>query len=171
MAAEQSIVMPKIEYEVVTYIGSETVFKGMVLPIPRVLLYFLNKAELMVMTVILEDTIQHKDCYLTVKEFAIRLKMSVPAVSNALYQLRKRGLLMERGNGKRGNGRLRVLNYKTIQYLNDLVEGEDPGVYTRIRKATIKTEISNLTKADIALSYDGRVLPANHDPAEEEEYD
>lgn len=165
------IVFPTIKYEVIATVEEEEVFQGMVLPIPRVLLYYLNHNELIIVSCILEMVNETGICALTTREIAARLKISVPSLTNALYSLRKAGLLLEQPNGKRGAGRLRKLNFEAIQHLNDLVEGEDPGVYVRIRKATKKIDITHLTKEDINQAYDNKVLPPDHDPAEEEEYD
>jgi len=167
---QQGITLPTVEYKVVAEVKQQEVFNGMVLPIPRVLIYFLRHYELMLVATILEESIANGECSLTVKELSIRLKISTPSISASLYELRRRGLLLERNNGRRGNGRTRILNYKTIQHLNDLVEGEDPGIYCRIRNASKKIEINNLTKQDVNMAFDNNILPTGHDPAEEEEY-
>lgn len=165
------IVLPKISYEVITKVENDTVYDGMIIPIPRVMIYFLTHTELIIFSTILEDSIKEGCCTLTVRELSARLKITLPTISASLYRLRKMGLLLESPNGKRGAGRTRRLNYSTIQHLNDLVEGEDPGIYVRIRKATRKTAIENLTKEDIQEAYDNKVLPPDHDEWEEEEYD
>lgn len=168
---KNGIVLPQVKYEVLATIEETQVFHGMVLPIPRVLVYYLKHHELMVVSTIIEETNETGTCALTVKELSAKLKISIPSLSNCLYSLRKVGLLLEEPNGKRGGGKLRKLNYSTIQHLNDLVEGEDPGIYTRIRTATRKTDISHLTKEDVHKAYDNKVLAPDHDPIEEEEYD
>ena len=168
---KNGIVFPKVKYEILATVDHEQVFNGMVLPIPKVLLYFLNHNELMVVSTIIEETTNNGECALSVRDFANQLKISTPTLSNTLYGLRKAGLLLETPNGKRGGGRIRKLNFSAIQHLNDLVEGENPGIYTRIRKATRKIDITKLTKADVMKSYDNKVLAPGHDPAEEEEYD
>lgn len=165
------IILPKVKYQILATVEEEEVFQGMVLPIPKVLLYYLTHNELLLVSTILEETSEHGSCALSVKELAIRMSISIPTVSSSLYSLRKAGLLQEAPNGQRGAGRIRKLNYKTIQHLNDLTEGEDAGIYIRIRKATRKTDIMHLTKDDIQNAYDNKVLPPDHDPAEEEEYD
>lgn len=167
----QGIAVPKIEYRVVAEVGMEEVFTGMVLPIPRALLYFLSHSELMVLSVILEESFRTEGCFLTTKEIAKRIKASAPTVTNTLCSLRQMGILLERGNGQAGSGRIRKVNYKAVQTLNDLVQGEDPGIYSRIRKATRKKDIRLITKDDLQQAYDTHVLPPDHDPAEEEEYD
>lgn len=168
---KSGIVFPKVQYQVMATVEHEEVFNGMVIPIPKVLLYYLTHNELMVISTILEDTIANGECSLTVRDLATKLKISTPTLSNTLYGLRKAGLLLEAPNGKRGAGRIRKLNFKAVQHLNDLVEGENPGIYTRIRKATRKIDITHLSKEDIEKSYDNKVLAPDHDPAEEEEYD
>lgn len=165
------IVLPKVKYQVLATVENEKVFNGMVLPIPKVLVYYLTHNELMIVATILEETNEYGECASSVKELAVKMKISAPTVSSCLYSLRKVGLLQEAPNGKRGAGRIRKLNYTAIQYLNDLVEGEDPGIYIRIRKATRKTNIMSLTKDDIRNAYDNHILEPDHDPAEEEEYD
>lgn len=168
---KNGISIPKVKYEVTALVETDQVFDGMVLPIPKVLLYYLNHNELMIVATILEETTENGECSLTVRDLAIKLKLSIPTISNVLYALRKQGLLIESPNGKRGAGRIRKLNFKAIQHLNDLLKDENPGVFTRIRKATRKTDVSNLTRADIEKSYDHKVLAPEHDPAEDEEYD
>lgn len=168
---KNSILVPKIQYEVTAMVVPEQVFNGMVVPMPKVLLYYLNHNELMIVATILEETTNNGECVLTVREMAIKLRLSVPTISNVLYALRQQGLLTEAPNGKRGAGKVRMLNFKAIQHLNDLLKDENPGVFTRIRKATRKKDVSKLTKADIEKSYDHKVLAPVHDPAEEEEYD
>lgn len=165
------IVLPKVKYQILATVEEEEVFQGMVLPIPKVLLFYLTHNELLLVSTILEETSEHEICALSVKELSVRMSISIPSVSTSLYSLRKMGLLLEAPNGQRGAGRIRKINYKTIQHLNDLVEGEDTGIFARIRKAARKTDIMHLTKTDIQNAYDNKVLPPNHDPAEEEEYD
>lgn len=169
--SKNSILVPKVKYEVMATVEPQQVFSGMVIPIPKALLYYLNHNELMVVATILEDTTNNGECNLTVRDLAIKLKISIPTISNVLYTLRKQGLLIESPNGKRGAGRIRKLNFKAIQHLNDLLKDENPGVFTRLRKSTRKIDIANLTKEDIEKSYDNKVLAPDHDPAEEEEYD
>ena len=164
------IVLPKVKYEILATVETEEVFDGMVIPMPKVLIYFLSKNELMVVSTIMGEANENGECALSVQELAIKMRLSVPTLSNCLYSLRKIGLLLETPNGKRGGGRIRQLNYPAIQHLNDLVEEEDPGIYARIRKATRKINILNLTKDDVKSAYDTHVLEPGHDPAEEEEY-
>lgn len=171
MALKSGIVLPSVKYEIVATVDEEQVFDGMVLPLPKVLIYFLNRNELLVLATILEDSLERGECRLTVKELGKRVCLAIPTMTAALYSLRKIGLLLEQPDGRRGAGRVRKLNYAAIQHLNDLVADEDHGVFTRIRKATRKVHIMNLTKADIHEAYDNHVLPPDHDPAEEEEYD
>lgn len=168
---KNGIILPEIKYEVVATVEHHQVFHGMVLPIPKVLVYYLNNAELKVVSMIIEETNDQGFCALSVIELAAKLKMSTIKLSSCLQSLRKIGLLLEMPNGRRGNGKMRKLNYEAIQHLNDLVEGEDPGVYSRIRKASRKFDISHMTKEDILNAYDNKVLAPDHDPIEEEEYD
>ena len=40
------IVLPKVKYEILATVETEEVFDGMVIPMPKVLIYFLSKNEL-----------------------------------------------------------------------------------------------------------------------------
>lgn len=165
------IALPKITYQILASVEEEEVYRGMVLPLPRVLVYYLNHNELLIVTTIFEYTRDFGECALSVKEMAAKLKLSIPTISNCLYSLRKISLLQEMPDGRRGAGKIRKLNYEAIQHLNDLCEDEDPGIYLRIRKATKKKDILHLTKEDVREAYDNKILEPEHDPAEEEEYD
>lgn len=166
-----NLVFPKIKYEISASVECETVFTGRILPIPKVLLFYLTHKELLIFVTIMEEVNKNGECELSVKEMAKKTKISIPTLSTCLYNMRKVGLLLERPNGHRGSGRIRRINYQTVQHLNDLVEGEDLGVYVRIRKATRKTVIDNLTKSDIKGAYDNFVINPEDDPIEAEEYD
>ena len=167
-----SIVMPKIKYEVTAEVDTETKFTGKITPMPTVLIYFLTHMELSIISLILEETYENGGCDLSVIDIALRLAVTTPTISAALYKLRKNDLLLEERNmNVKGLGRRRLLNFEAIQHLNDLVEGEDPGIYARIRKATRRSSILRLTKEDIRCAYNNKILPPDHDPEEEEEYD
>lgn len=170
-ASKSQIVIPKVTYQIVTNVVAKSVFNGGILPLPRVLVYFLNHNELLVVSTIFEESGPDGECALTVKQIAKRLQLSTPSVSAALYNLRKIGVLLEVPNGKRGSGKNRMLNYKAIQHLDNLLENEAVGVYPRVRTATRKTNILNLTKADIKNAYDNQVANPEYGPEEEEEYD
>lgn len=165
------IEIPKVEYKIVADIDYNIAFEGMVLPIPKVLVYYLTKIELHVLSIILEECMSQEYSTMTVKGVSKKLKASVVSVSNALYFLRKGGLILEAPNGRKGGGRMRKLNFETIQHLNDLAEGEDVGIFARIRKLTKKKTIINITKDDIKTLYNHVIHEPGDDIAEEEEYD
>ena len=171
LSKKETIMMPEITYVVVPSVEMKPKFTGAITPMPTVLINLLTHLQLKIITIILEESYRNGRCTLTIEEIALRLATTHQTVSNALKSLRKRGLLLEVPYNNKRIGKLRELNFKTIQHVNDLVEGEDPGVYARINKATRRTAIENLTKEDIRNAYDNKVLPPDHDPAEEEEYD
>ena len=170
LSKNETIMMPEITYTVVASAEMKPQFTGAITPIPTALINLLTHYELKVFAIILEESYKTGRCALSILEIATRIATTTPTVSNTLKKMRKRGLLLETSNGLK-SGKLRQINFKTIQHLNDLVEGEDPGVYARISRATRRTAIENLTKEDIHNAYDNKVLPPGHDPAEEEEYD
>lgn len=162
------ISIPKIKYRVIAEAEDEEVFKGMVVPLPTVLIHFLMSNELKIVSAIIEDSIAEGDCALTYKELKLRLNISVPSIASAMKRLRLMGIVSE---GHTKTTRVRHIDYKVVQHLNDLVEGEAPGVMERIRNITRKHRIIDIKKADILKAYDERLLPPDHDPEEEEIYD
>lgn len=165
------IVIPEIQYTVTAEVDMKTKFIGKITPMPTVLMHILTHLELKIIAIIMEETCREGKCVLLLKDFVKYLNHTQPAISTAMGALRKRGLLIESRNGKNATKKIRALNFEAVQHLNDLVEGEDPGIYARIARATRKIDILHLTKEDIRNAYDNKVLPPDHDPAEEEEYD
>ena len=165
-----SIVMPKIKYEIVATAEMKTKFTGEITPIPTVLLYILSYNELKLFSAIMDSHYKYGKCTLTMDELAMRMRSTRPSINSALCTMRTRGLLLEEPYG-RGNRKARMLNFKAIQHISKLVDGEDPRIYARIASSTRKTDIMSLTKEDIRNAYDNKVLHPDHDPAEEEEYD
>lgn len=162
---------PEITYKIQADVNFKQEFHGAIVPIPTVLIYFLNHNELRVFSLILEQTLTKGECNLKITQMGKIIKIHAAAVSAALSSLRYLGLLLETPNGSQGSGRIRKINYKNLQRLNDLIDGEDPGIYSRIRKATRKRTLTSLTKEDIKAAYDNRIVNPEDDPAESEEYD
>lgn len=165
------LMIPKVQYYIAAEAKVDAVFSGMVMPIPKVLIYYLHSTELMILTLIMEECNDTGYCYFTNPEMSVRLGLSPVSIGIGLQSLRKMGLLAERPNGSQGAGRARRINYDTVQYLNDLMEGENPGVLVRVRKRFSRRSILKITKADIKNAYNNKLLDPDHDPAEEEEYD
>lgn len=162
---------PKVRYEVMAIVEEEKVFTGDVVPVPRFMIYYLNKNELLVAISIMEDVRNYGECWMTYRNFAKRLKISITAFSNSLKNLRRLGIVKESAGRFRSRGVKLEVDYAALQHLNDLVEGENPDVFELIRKISRKTVIKNISKADILKAYNNNILPPDHDPAEEEEYD
>lgn len=169
---KSGLILPKIMYQIVATVEQEEVYNGMTIPIPHVLFYFLHHKELQVVGVIIEQTILTGSCKLTIKDFAYRLSVNPVTVCNALYNLRKMNLLIEIADGKRGAGKVRKINFEAIQHLNNLVEGEDFNLLSRVRrKLGNKKNVTKINLADLEKVYNHKILPPEHDPEEEEEYD
>lgn len=165
------VMIPKIEYQYVAVMNPEVVFRGNVVVIPKCALFFLTDKELKLFVTIMEREREIGECDYTVSDFAKMLQISTSTASTLLYKLRKFGLLLEKQDNRKGNGRLRKINYKALQRLNDLFDGEDIALYHKFRSICTKFDIANMTKKDIENVYGDAVLHPDHDPEEEEEYD
>lgn len=168
---QNTLVMPEISYEVVANTEMKEVFTGEITPMPTALIFYLNHVELMIVTVLMDEMMKNGGCSLAVKDIAKRICVTDVTINNAMVSLRKSGLLIEKKNGMKGNGKIRSVNYEALQHLNDVLEGENPGIYARIRRNMRKRNILNITKEDVWKAYNNKILPPEHDPIEEEEYD
>lgn len=165
------ITLPKITYSITAGVEEQGVFDGDAVPMPLAVLFFLGKLELKLFGVIEHECLCNEMCSLSVRQLAVRVKASVGSVRTSLYQLRKYGLVLESRNVKIKGGRFRKIDWKAVQRLDELTKGHDPGIFVRLRRATRKHDIMNLTEEDVMEAYDNKCLPINHDIEEEEEYD
>lgn len=163
-----ALAIPKLEYKVVAQPILKTEFTGHVTAIPTVLIFYLNATEFKIIATIIQETVECGVCLLSAKQFAIRLSVTINRIYDELYRLRRMGLLYE---DRQGRTVARAVDFKTVQHLNDLLEAEDRGIYGRLRKRMKLRNIRGVTKDDLNLVYDKYVLPVDHDPEEEEEYD
>lgn len=160
--------VPDIEYKVVAQSVLKTAFTGNVTPIPTVLIFYLNPDELLVAATIIQETMENGVCSLRKKAMGIRLKLTLRTITEALYHLKKMGIVRQMGRG--WNYRW-AIDYSAVQHLNDLLVNEDRGIYRRLRGKCKLKNIKNINKDDLGKAYDRYVLPPNHDIEDEEEYD
>lgn len=165
---EMNIDIPKVEYKVVAQPILETQFTGHVTVIPTVLVFYLNNQEFKVVATIIQETMENGACTLNAKQFGVRNGISMPTLYTVIHRLRKMGIIYEQREGRSVK---RAIDFNAVQHLNDLVSIEDRGIYIRLRKKLRNKNINNITEKDIERSHDKYVLPVNHDPEEEEEYD
>lgn len=163
-----ALAIPKLEYKVVAQPVLKTAFTGHVTAVPTVLIFYLNPMEFKIVATIIQETMENGVCLLTSKQFGVRLKASRAMVYNNLYALRKMGVIYEE---RQGNHIAKILDFKAIQHLNDILSVEDRGIYIRLRKKMHSKNINNITEEDLERAYDRHVLPVIHDIEEEEEYD
>lgn len=164
------MILPKVSYEVHLKIKNESVFNGVVLPFPKVLLFLLSQSELIVMSALLDETHSSGRCVLTTKELVARTNLTAATISGVLSDLRKLGLLLEAKTSLRKHGRERKINFKIIQHLDDLLRNESTGIYSKIRALAKSKNIENITKDDVKKLYNHIILEPEHDISEEEEY-
>ncbi len=160
--------IPQIEYKVVAQPILRTAFTGHVTTIPTVLIFYLNSYELKVVATIIQETMENGVCVLTLQQMCSRLRITYHNLSNALYCLKKMGIVYQE---RQGWQIARAIDFNAVQNLNDIVSEEDRGVYRRLRNKLKLKNINNITKDDLKRVYDIYVLPVDHDIEEEEEYD
>mgnify|MGYP003429678609 FL=1 len=162
------IAIPQLEYKVVAQPILKTQFTGHVTVIPTVLIFYLNNQEFKVVATIIQETMENGVCILSAKQMSVRNSISMPTIYTVVHNLRKMGIIYEVREGKNIK---RAIDFKAVQHLNDLVSEQDRGIYKRLRSKVRQKNINNLTEDDLQKAYDKYVLPVEHDPEEEEEYD
>ena len=163
------IQIPKINYKVIADVSMQTAFNGMITPIPTVLIHHLRPLEMLFVAVIIEDTIEHGECFLKQEEFAFRMGVTLPTISNTKSNLKKMGVItVERRSDKRY---VYKINWEAVNNLDELMQNEPRAIMARVRHTSKKRKISNMDRSDIESAYTERILPPGHDPREEETYD
>lgn len=162
------IALPQVEYKVVAQPILKTKFTGHVTVIPTVLIFYLTNQEFKVVATIIQENMECGACVLSAKQLCIRNAISIPTMYSVLHNLRKMGIIYEQREGRNVK---RAIDFNAVQHLNDLLNIEDRGIYKRLRGKVHQKNINNITKADLQKAYDKYVLPVDHDPEEEEEYD
>lgn len=165
---KMDIAIPKLEYKVIAEPVLERQFTGNVTTIPTVLIFYLNPNELKMVCTILQDTMERGACVQSAYQLSIRHRISPLTANTALMHLRRMGIIYEHGTPRR---RELYVDLSAVQWLDDLLEDEDRGIYRRLRRVVGFKYIFNITKEDIEKAYDNKVLPPDHDIEEEEEYD
>lgn len=165
---EMNIDIPKVEYKVVAQPILKTQFTGHVTVIPTVLIFYLSNQEFKIVATIIQETMENGACVLNAKQFSVRNGISMPTLYTTIHNLRKMGIIYEEREGRSVK---RAIDFNAVQHLNDLLSVEDRGIYIRLRNKVKHKNINNLTESDLERSYDKYVLPIDHDPEEEEEYD
>lgn len=166
--SELDIAIPQIEYKVVAQPILKTKFKGQVTVVPTVLIFYLTNQEFKVVSTIIQETMERGVCSLSAKQIGLRTRINIGGTYDILHNLRKMGIMYERRDGWYVE---RAIDFNAVQHLNDLVKSEDRGVCIRLRNKVHRKNINSLTQDDLQKAYDKYVLPADHDPEEEEEYD
>lgn len=162
------IKIPNFNYKVVAEVEEQTAFSGNVIVLPTVLLLYLRPNELRVAATILQEIMENGECLLTAQQFCIRLQLSLPTIHSTFTNLRKLHVMKETRKGWKIK---RKIDFEAVQHFNDLVAGEDRGIFPRLRNRCRLKNIAHITRKDVEMAYDKYVLPPDHDIEEEEEYD
>lgn len=164
--SDDGVRMPTIRYKTMASIGSEKVFTGEVVPIPAVLIEYLDKVELKVFSIILKHIREHGVCYIRIETLAKNLDVTPVSIANATSRLRKMNIVKY---NTRGRKREKTINFEAIQKLGDYLKNKKPGAITALRKKNGLQDIEKISPYII------EVINAKYswhdDPEEDEEYD
>lgn len=167
--SQLGIQIPKIDYKVIADVTMQTAFNGMVTPIPTVLIHHLRPLELLFIAVVIEDTIEHGECFLKQEDFAARMGVALPTVSTTKSRLKKMEVITVRK--RQDNRYVCAINWDAVNNLDKLMQKEPRAIMARVRNTSRKCKLSKMNRSDIEAAYTERILPPGHDPREEETYD
>lgn len=154
-----------IRYKTTANIGSEKVFTGSIVPIPSVLIEYLDKTELKIFAIVLKQIRERGICYLRVESMAKNLGVTPASISNATSRLRKMGILEYASHGKK---REKIINFNAVKMLDDLMKDKKPGAVTALRKKNGLQNIGQTSQYNI--NYINNNYSWHDDPDEDEEY-
>lgn len=164
--SDDGVRMPTIRYKTMASVGSEKVFTGEVVPIPAVLIEYLDKVELKVFSIILRHTREHGVCYIRIETLAKNLDVTPVSIANATSRLRKMNIIKYNSRGRK---REKTINFEAIQKLGDYLKDKKPGATIALRKKNGLQDIEKISPYVI------EVINAKYswhdDPEEDEEYD
>lgn len=167
--SQLGIQIPKIDYKVIADVTMQAAFSGMITPVPTVLIHHLKPLELLLVSVIIEETIEKGECNISQDELALRMGVSTNTVALTRSSLKKHDIItFER---KRTSPSRYHINWEAVNNLDKLMRDQPRAIMARVRNTSKKRKISNMNQEDIDRAYNEKILPPNHDPREEEMYD
>ena len=167
--AQLGIQIPKIDYKVIADVTMQTAFNGMVTPIPTVLIHHLRPVELLLIAVIIEETIEKGECYISQEELSNRMGVALPTVTLTRNKLKQQGLVTF--EKRRLSPSKYEINWGAVNHLDNLMRNQPRAIMARVRKTSKKKKLCNMNQSDIENAYNEKILPPGHDPREEEMYD
>lgn len=162
---DSGVKIPMIRYKTTADIGADKVFTGSVVPIPSVLVEYLDKTELKIFAIVLKQIRERGICYLRVESIARNLGLTAASISNATSRLRKMGILTYVPYGKK---REKIINFNAIQMLEDLMRDKKPGAIPALRKRNNLQNIEQTCQRNI--DFINKNYSWHDDPDEDEEY-
>ncbi len=161
------IAVPDIKYKMVPEVGQKAQFTGTCVPIPAVLLEYLDRSELRLFGILLMVHRRTGKCTMRLPDLGKQMGMTHITVSKLMKKLQGMGIIsLASGYGRRRN---KVIHFDAIQKLHDYLEDMKPGAASALRK---KMKSKNV--AEIPPSID-LYMRSNYaysdDEVENEEYD
>ena len=161
-----AVVMPVIQYKKVQYIDSEKKFEGEVVPIPSVLIEYLDKVELKVFAHILRQTRRRGACVARLMTMGNQMQLSNVTIANATSRLRQMGFIYYENAGHKRN---KKIDFNVIQSLNDMLKDMKPGAITALRKKAKNKHVQHIPPT--VLEYVQTNFGYSDDDIENEEYE
>lgn len=158
------IIMPEVNYKQVAYIDKAKKFSGRTLPIPSVLIEYLNDSELKAFSFIFKQIRESGHCMLKVVTMSNMMCKSIPIVAGATKRLQEIGLIYYETNG---HLRDKQINFEAIQKLEDFLVDLKPGAAAALRKEAKNTKILKIPEK----TWDKIAAKYSYRDENEEEYD
>lgn len=163
---DSGVKIPMIQYKTVAHIVPDEVFTGSIVPIPSVLVEYLDKTELKIFAIVLKQIRERGICYLRVESIAKNLGLTTVSISNATSRLRRMGIMEYVPHGKK---REKIINFEAIKKLGDFLADKKPGAAPALRKKSGLQNIGQISQNNI--DFVNQYYSWHEDLEEDEEYD
>jgi DNA-binding MarR family transcriptional regulator len=163
---DNEILMPVAD--IAYSIRERKVFSGDVVPIPNVIIEYLDNKELQIFSLIFRHQRKHGSCIMRLRVIAEYMRCTQASIINAVNRLESMGIITKSrmpGNNRRYS---KKINFENIQKLDDFIKDKKPGAAAMLREEMGDNDISEIPK-NIAKRIEA-LYSWSDDPAEEEEY-
>ena len=161
---ELVVPVPRIRYQPEMYYVDRKVFTGKTMPMPYVLLLYLNETELKVFTLIMDILRTTGHCEIRMQSVADILRTTRATVSEAYRKLKAMNLIKAVKIGRKNE---KTINFNAIQHLHEETKDMKPGAIVALRKMMKDRNVMDMTPTTRKLWMDQFMYK---DEIEEEEY-
>lgn len=163
---ENEILMPVAD--IAYSIREKKVFSGDVVPIPNVIIEYLDNKELQIFSLIFRHQRKHGSCIMRQRVIAEYMRCTQASIISAVNRLESMGIITKSRLESNNRRYSKKINFENIQKLDDFIKDKKPGAAAMLREEMGDSNISNIPP-NIVKRIEA-LYKWSDDPAEDEEY-